>query len=54
MKKMKLRKVRGYLFDSAGVLDQEFESVFDQKTGIYASGFARFADGTVRKDEEGV
>jgi hypothetical protein len=52
VKKMKLRKVKGYLFDSEGVLDQEFESVFNSQTGIYSSGYAKFADGTVRKDEE--
>jgi hypothetical protein len=50
VKKMRLQKMKGYLFDSEGVLDQEFESVFDLETGIYKMGSARFADGTVRKD----
>ena len=42
--------MKGYLFNADGVLDQEFESVFDLETGIYKTGSARFADGTVRKD----
>ncbi len=50
VKKLKLEKVRGMLFDSDGILEQEFESVFDLKTGIYKSGYTRYADGTVRKD----
>ena len=50
VKKMRLQRMKGYLFDSEGVLDQEFESVFDLETGIYKTGSARLADGTVRKD----
>ena len=50
VKKLRLQKVRGFLFDADGVLDQEFESVFDLSTGIYKTGFARFADGTVHND----
>lgn len=52
VKELKLRRIRGYLFDAEGVLEQEFESVFSLETGIYSSGYARFADGTLRKDEE--
>ena len=48
--KLRLHKVVGFLFDSEGILDQEFESIFDLKTGSYKSGFARFADGSVRLD----
>jgi len=48
IKRLRLQKVRGYLFDSKGILDQEFESVFDLNTGIYTSGYTRYADGTVR------
>ena len=47
---MRLQRMKGYLFDSGGVLDQEFESVFDLDTGIYKTGSTRFADGTVRQD----
>jgi len=50
VKKMRLQRMKGYLFNSKGVLDQEFESIFDLETGIYKTGNARFADGTVRKD----
>src|SRR5262245_19017516 len=38
VKKLRLQKVRGYLFNGDGELDQEFESVFDLSTGIYKSG----------------
>jgi hypothetical protein len=51
VKRLKLQKVKGYLFDWDGNLDQEFESVFDLTTGIYKSGDCRFADGTVRVDQ---
>ena len=50
VKNMKLRKVKGYIFDEEGELSQEFESIFNLQTGIYESGHARFADGTERKD----
>jgi len=50
VKELRLQKMRGYLFDSNGLLDQEFESIFDLDTGIYKSGYARYADGTIRKD----
>jgi len=49
VKRLKLQKVRGFLFDSKGVLSQEFESIFDLTTGIFKSGYARFSDGTVQK-----
>lgn len=35
VKRLKLQRVKGYLFGSDGKLDQEFESVFDLSTGIY-------------------
>lgn len=50
IKKLRLQKLKGFLFDDKGVLDQEFESVFDLSTGIYTSGFRRFADGTIQTD----
>ena len=43
---LKLQRVIGYLFDSDGKLDQEFESVFDVSTGVYKRGRTRYADGT--------
>lgn len=50
VKSLRLSKVKGYLFGADGVLDQEFESVFNLRTGVFKSGHARFADGTVRND----
>ena len=51
IKKLRLQTVKGFLFNSDGGLDQEFESVFDLNTGIYKSGFTRFADGTIRTNQ---
>jgi hypothetical protein len=48
VQKLKLQRVTGYLFNSDGELDQEFESVFDLATGIFKRGRTRFADGTIR------
>jgi hypothetical protein len=48
VKQLKLQKIRGFLFDSDGVLLQEFESTFDLITGIFKSGNQRLADGTVQ------
>ncbi|MGZ4963808.1 MAG: hypothetical protein ACXWIU_10360 [Limisphaerales bacterium] len=49
VKKLRLEKMRGFLFNSQGILDQEFESLFDLSTGIVKSGYTRHADGTVTK-----
>jgi hypothetical protein len=46
IKRLKLQRMKGYLFGSEGVLNQEFEAVFDLNTGKYAGGYERFADGT--------
>jgi hypothetical protein len=46
-----LEKLRGYLFDSDGSLLQEFETRFDLKSGLYAGGWARHADGTFQEDK---
>ena len=51
IKALRLHKVHGYLFNSAGELDQEFESIFNLDTGVYEKGWARFADGTFREDK---
>jgi hypothetical protein len=50
VKQLRLQRVKGFIFDSKGILDQEFESIFDLSTGIYKSGYTRYADGTVHKD----
>ena len=47
VKSMRLERLRGFLFDSCGVLSQEFESSFDLTTGIFKSGYARHSDGTL-------
>ena len=46
VKRLKLQRVKGYLFDSRGGLYQEFESIFDLTTGCFESGRTRHADGT--------
>jgi len=51
VKRLKLQRVKGFLFDSNGTLDQEFESVFDLTTGKYKSGCTRYADGTMREEK---
>jgi hypothetical protein len=50
VKRLRLQRVIGFLFDSRGVLTQEFESVFDLTTGVYKNGQRRYADGKVHKD----
>ena len=49
VKRLKLQRIRGFLFDSKGVLSQEFESIFDLNTGMSKSGYSRHADGTVNE-----
>jgi hypothetical protein len=51
VQQLRLEKLRGYLFDSAGSLLQEFESTFDLGTGIFKGGWARHADGTFQKHD---
>jgi len=46
IKRLRLQRLKGYLFDSKGNLEQEFESIFDVSTGTFKSGHTRFADGT--------
>ena len=43
--------MKGFLFNADAELTQEFESVFNLKTGIYQSGSRRFADGTIHIDK---
>ena len=50
IKRLKLHRVKGYLFDADGKLQQEFESLFDLSSGIYTSGRTRYADGTEKVD----
>ena len=49
-RQLRLCRLKGYLFDEAGILTQEFESFFDPGTGVSQRGSARRADGTVQSD----
>jgi hypothetical protein len=48
VKKLKIQRVKGYLFDPDGKLDQEFENIFNLSTGTFERGRTRYADGTER------
>jgi hypothetical protein len=52
VRRLKLRKLKGYLFDFSGILEQEFETRFDADTGEYSGEHVRFADGTTRTNGE--
>jgi hypothetical protein len=47
IKKLRLVKLNGFLFDSKGVLDQVFENTFDLQTGAIKNSHVRHSDGTV-------
>ena len=47
VKALRLRVVRGCLFDANGKLEQEFESQFDIEKGTYEKGWSRDEDGVV-------
>jgi hypothetical protein len=47
VKRLKLAKIHGYLFDADGVLETEFEKNFDIKTGLFDTGYTKYADGSV-------
>lgn len=49
IKELQMEKLKGYLFDSSGVMLQEFECVFDLSTGIFKAGWARHSDGTFQQ-----
>ena len=49
VRRLKLRKMFGFLFGSKGELLQQFESVFDLNTGVFANGWTRHGDGTLQK-----
>ncbi len=49
VKELQLQRVKGYLFDGEGQLDQEFESIFDLTTGVFQKGNTRYADGTFKE-----
>ena len=49
VKDLRLQRVKGYLFDDDGNLDQEFESIFDLKSGVFQKGSVRYADGRTKE-----
>lgn len=49
VKKLKLQRVVGFLFDKAGTLVQHFESTFDPKTGLFKKGSVKDAGEAPRK-----
>ena len=50
IKKLKLKRLRGYLFSSKGELAQEFEIEFDLESGESISRRVRFVDGTIQNE----
>jgi hypothetical protein len=46
---LRLERVHGYLFNSEGELQQEFETSFDSATGNLKSSWARHLDGTYQE-----
>ena len=48
--RLRMTKLCGTLFDGAGNVNQEFESVFCGDTGTYLGGRAKFNDGTTQLD----
>jgi hypothetical protein len=48
IKRLHLQRVKGYLFDLKGNLYQEFESIFDIRTGNIMSVNVRHSDGTTQ------
>jgi hypothetical protein len=51
VKRLKLANLKGYVFAPSGVLDQEFDTAFDAKTGGYQKCRTRFADGTIQESQ---
>jgi hypothetical protein len=47
---LKMVRMTGQLFDSRGKMTQEFESIFSPTDGAYIGGWAKFDDGTERRD----
>ncbi len=46
---LKLTNLKGYIFGPNGVLDQEFDTAFDELSGNYKKCRIRFADGTINE-----
>jgi hypothetical protein len=48
VKSLRLSRLQGLLFGQEGELVQQFESNFNSDSGVFQSGWARHADGTVQ------
>jgi hypothetical protein len=48
VKHLRLQRVMGYVFDSFGLMMQQFESSFDPNSGSFKNGWCRSADGSVQ------
>ncbi len=44
---MSMRSLRGFIFNEAGELEQEFESNFNLKTGLFEQGWSRNEEGFI-------
>jgi hypothetical protein len=49
VQRLRLEKLRGFLFDATATLIQEFESNFDVRSGRFINGWRKQADGTYQK-----
>jgi hypothetical protein len=50
VKKRKLVKIQGKIYNYDGILEQEFENAYSETTGEYIGGIAKFDNGTINKD----
>lgn len=48
--KLNMVKMVGQLYDERGDMTQEFESIFSRDNGAYIGGWAKYDDGTERRD----
>ena len=51
IKVLKLAMIRGYIFGTDGVLEQQFETVFNPSTGQYVSSWMRDENGKLNDIE---
>ena len=49
--KLRLEKLRGFLFNADGALIEEFENNFDAATGRARGGWTRHEDGTFQRHD---
>jgi hypothetical protein len=51
VKTLRLEKLRGFLFNTEGLLIQEFESNFDLDSGRFKGGWTKHEDGTFQRHD---